>query len=59
MPSNMRCQMRELLAQYHPDVLVCDYSYPICTTTVCPQRSQRLESEKLLALIRELCQTLF
>jgi alpha-L-fucosidase len=52
----MRCQVRELLTQYHPDVLWCDYSYPDMHYNGLPGKTRKdWESEKLLALIREVC----
>jgi alpha-L-fucosidase len=53
----MRAQVRELLTNYGPvDILWCDFSYPALSYKGLPGKGHAdWESEKLLALVRELC----
>jgi len=51
----MRNQVRELITQFDPDILWCDFSYPGRDYNGLPGKGhEEWESEKLLALIREL-----
>jgi len=51
----MRNQVRELLTNFQPDILWCDFSYPDATYKGLPGKGRiDWESEKLLALVREL-----
>jgi len=51
----MRNQVRELITQYDPDILWCDFSYPDNSYNGLPGKGRNeWESEKLYALIREL-----
>ncbi|HNT74124.1 MAG TPA: alpha-L-fucosidase [Anaerolineae bacterium] len=51
----MRNQVRELLTQFDPDILWCDFSYPTNSYNGLPGKGREAwESEKLYALIREL-----
>lgn len=51
----MRNQVRELLTQYQPDILWCDFSYPDASYNGLPGKGRAdWESERLYALIRKL-----
>ncbi len=51
----MRNQVRELLTQFDPDILWCDFSYPGSDYQGLPGKGRAdWESEKLYALIREI-----
>jgi alpha-L-fucosidase len=51
----MRNQVRELLTQYQPDILWCDFSYPDASYNGLPGKGRvDWESERLYALIRKL-----
>jgi alpha-L-fucosidase len=56
----VRNQVRELLTNYGPvDILWCDFSYPNAGYKGLPGKGHKdWESEKLLALVRELCPTI-
>jgi len=55
----MRNQVRELLTQFDPDILWCDFSYPSADYQGLPGKGRAdWESDKLYALIREIKPTI-
>ena len=52
----VRCQVRELLTRFQPEILWCDFSYQNEVYRGLPGKGRKdWESEALLALVRELC----